>query len=517
MKKQYGELKAAVDNYVAGRLSSDELKPFLAPSGIYQQRNDLFMARVRITGGEISGGSLIGLADIAESCGGYAHLTSRQDLQIHNVTAERIMEVVSGSDKLGLPFKGGGGNTYRNMIASADSGFSVSCAFDVYPYAHAIHRAVLKYAKAFALPRKLKIGFFAKESERVQAAAQDLGFVAQVREGRQGFTVYAGGGQGRESAVGVKLFDFLDGSNCLRATLALAALFYDHGDRANRQKARLRFVVKRLGAEAFLRLYLGYYADTKAPTLKIPPEKDLLALVPQLRRGKGGPAAQGFSIWETIAVQPTRFGDEVKSVRLYVPYGNLTGPQLRGLASLAKAYCPVPLRLLVTEDLLIPMVHVSALPEIFERLRGETDGLDLTFGSYKGHLATCVGAAVCRIGMVDTPSVADRLATELDRYLPPDTPEKLRLLRLVTDDLRISGCPNSCASHHVARIGIGCVAQRVDGAVQCLARLLVGAGVRDGVPCFSEELEPDRLIPVADLGKKVLDELAKRVAEEEVR
>lgn len=517
MKKQYGEMKAAVDRYVAGQLTSDELKPFLAPSGIYQQRNDAFMARVRITGGEITPDALAGLADIVEGCGGYAHLTSRQDLQVHDVPAERLLEVVSAADRLGCPFKGGGGNTYRNTIASGDSGYSAAGVFDVCPYARALNRAVLKYGKAFALPRKLKIGFFAKESELVQAAAQDLGFVAQVREGRPGFAVYAGGGQGRESAVGIKLFDYLDGTNSLRAALALAALFYDHGDRTNRQKARLRFVVKRVGAEAFLRLYLGYYADTKAPALRLPATQSPADLVPQLKRGADVAPGQGFSTWEKFAVLPTRFGDEVKSVRLYVPYGNLTGRQLRSLALLAKAYCPVPLRLLVTEDLLLPMVHVSALPEIYARLRSELDGLDVTFNSYKGHVVTCVGATVCRIGMVDTPAVADRLAAALDGYLPPDTPEKLRLLRLATDDLRVSGCPNSCASHHTARVGVGCVNQKIDGVVHPFARLLVGAGVRDGVVRFSEEREPGRLIPVADLAEAVLAELKTLAATEEAR
>ena len=155
--------------------------------------------------------------------------------------------------------------------------------------------------------------------------------------------------------------------------------------------------------------------------------------------------------------------------------------------------------------------------EDFDDLRGELGDLDLTFASYKGHLVTCVGSTVCKIGMVDSPAVAERLAVALDRHLPPDTHEKRALLRLVTDELRISGCPNACASHHTARLGIGCLNQKVEGEVQPFARLFTGAGVRDGVPRFSKEAEPARLIPVAELAETVIAELLKIAAEDAAR
>jgi len=138
----------------------------------------------------------------------------------------------------------------------------------------------------------------------------------------------------------------------------------------------------------------------------------------------------------------------------------------------------------------------------------------LTFRSYKGHLLTCVGANVCKIGMVDSPAVGNRIAAALDRYLPADTPEKLRLLRLATDDLRVSGCPNSCASHHSARIGVACFNQKVDGEIRPFARLLTGADVVDGEPRISQELEPGRLIAVEELADIVVDELLKLAAAE---
>jgi sulfite reductase beta subunit-like hemoprotein len=505
MKKKYSVLKEAIDGFLAGAVSSEALKPVGAPFGVYQQRSGDFMVRVRINGGEIACERFAGIAGILDACGGHAHLTSRQDIQLHDIPAARVIDAMAASDHLGLPFKGGGGNTYRNTLVGTDSGLSAESAFDVYPYAHALNRAMQGVEKAFALPRKLKIGFFASERDRLRAAVQDLGFLARVRDGVEGFTVYVAGGMGRESAAGLELIGFLPGTQIVRAAVALTELFYDHGDRANRQQARLRFLLKRLGAEAFQRLFLEYFARTDAPLVHVRAHHSFEHLVAGLKRGRATKPAEGFALWEQYAVAPTRFGDDVKSVRLFVPYGNLNAAQLRKIAALAAEYGSPTVRLLPAQDILIPLVHRSALGGLYKRLRQELGDIDLTFASYKGHLVTCVGASVCKIGMADTPAVADAVAAELDRHLPPDTPEKLRLLKVIADDVRISGCPNSCAGHPAARIGVECVKRRVGEEVKTFATLFTGAGVRaDGKVRLSER-QPGEPVPVEQLARKLLE------------
>ena len=510
MRTQYAVLKEAFDAFTADEMTLDALKTVTAPFGIYPQRNGNFMVRVRVNGGEITCDKLAGLADFLDRSGGYAHLTSRQDLQLHDLPAERAVEAVVASDRLGLPFKGGGGNTYRNILVGSDSGLSADSVFDVYPYAHALNRAMQKCEKAFALPRKLKIGFFASERDRLQAAVQDLGFVAQMRDGQAGFTVFVAGGMGRESSVGLELFGFLPATQIVRVAVALTDLFYDHGDRVNRQHARLRFLLKSLGAVAFQRLYLEYFARTEEPVVHVREEDHFAAVIQGLKRSRAAKPDAGFALWEQMAVLPTRFGDAVKSVRLYVPFGNLHAGQLRKIAALAAEFGSPTVRLLTTQDMLIPLVHRAALASLHKRLRQELAEIDLTFASYKGHLVTCVGATVCKIGMVDAPAVADRLAAALDSYLPPDTPEKLALLRLVADNVRISGCPNSCAGHPAARIGVGCINLKVDGVIQPFARVVTGTGVTKGVPCLSADGENDPPQPletaVVDILAKCLDE-----------
>ena len=505
MKQKYIELKEAFDGFLAGAVTPEALKPAAAQLGIYQQRNGSFMARVRINGGEVACARLSGIADILAATGGHAHLTSRQDIQLHDIAAAQVVGTVVASDHLGLPFKGGGGNTYRNILVGSDSGLSEESVFDVYPYAQTLNRAMQKCEKAFALPRKLKIGLFASEHDRLRAAVQDLGFVAQLRDGVEGFTVYVAGGLGRESSVGLELMGFLPGSQLIRAAVALTELFYEHGDRSNRHQARLRFLLKKLGAEAFQRLFLEYFARTEAPVVHVRAEDHMSPLIQGLKRGRAGKPVEGFGLWEQIAVLPTRFGGDVKSVRLFVPYGNLSAGQLRKVAELATEYGSPFVRLLVTQDILIPLVHRSALPSLYKRVRQELAEVDLTFASYKGHLVTCVGATVCKIGMADAPAVGDLIASELDRYLPPDSPEKMRLLNVVADGLRISGCPNACAGHPAAPIGIECLKRREGESLMTVGCLFAGAGLgQHGAPRLSERL-PSGPVALEQIAQKVVE------------
>ena len=505
MKRKYIELREAFDGFLTGVVTPEVLKPVAAPLGIYQQRNGNFMVRVRINGGEITCEKLAGLADILDATGGHAHLTSRQDIQLHDIPAGHVVNAVVASDRLGLPFKGGGGNTYRNLLVGSDSGLSPESVFDVYPYAHALNRAMQKCEKAFALPRKLKIGFFASARDRLRAAVQDLGFLAQRRDGVEGFTVFVAGGLGRESSVGFELIGFLPAAQIVRAAVALTELFYDHGDRANRQQARLRFLLKRLGTETFQRLYLEYFARTEAPIIHVHAEDQLAARVHGLKRGCAAKPVEGVERWAGYAVSATRFGDAVKSVRLFVPYGNLGAGQLRKIAALADEYGSPTVRLLATQDILIPLVHASALPGLYKRLRQELAETDLTFTSYKGHIVTCVGASVCKIGVADAPAVADVIAAELDRHLPPDTPERLRLLKGVVDELRISGCHNSCAGHPAARIGIECQRRREGEEVKTSGVLFACTRPGEHGAARLSERVPGGPVPLEQLAQKVLE------------
>ncbi|MEI6167208.1 MAG: nitrite/sulfite reductase [bacterium] len=475
----YGGLALAIATYQAGALTGNQLKPVLAPSGIYEQRNGLFMLRVRLTGGHLESATLAGLAGVMERNQiPRAHLSSRQAIQLHDVSVGNIISTLRACHELGLPFKGGGGNTYRNILISADSGLAPDEGFDVLPYAKAIHLALAARPEAFLLPRKFKIGMFTKPTEAFTAAAQDLGFLAVTSGGRRGFAVYGGGGMGRESDVGIKLFDFLPHDQFIRCTLAMLHFFSDHGDRTNRNQARIRFILKRRGAETFARLFHFYFEQTVwAPPVLLPaPDYSALAGRPVAASVQKVQDA-GYEVWTHHAVGLTRFGPGQSTVRLYVPYGNLTPEHCRGLAKLAEDSGGRFLRLMPSQDLLIGPVCAAALPDLYRRLISDFPGVDLTLRSFKGHIATCVGSAVCKIGVLPAPALADTLAEHLDRLLPADTPEKMTWLRRITDDIRISGCLNSCSGHPAARFGFQGAKQRVGDKVEDVVMPFTGCSL----------------------------------------
>ncbi len=463
----YPEIDSAVSGYLAGSLNSNQLKPVLAPSGIYEQKNGLFMVRVRITGGHCESSALRGLVEVMERHAiPLAHLSSRQTLQLHDVAVEKISQVMEDCLAIGMPFKGGGGNTYRNILISHDSGLAVDGAFDVLPYATALHLELAARPEALLLPRKFKIGFFSNVSETLLAAVQDLGFLAVTSGGRRGFTVYGGGGLGRESAVGVKLFDFLPHDQFVRCAMAMLHFFSEHGDRVNRSQARIRYILKRMGPEAFARMFDFYFQKTLWAPPVLLPGPDYAALA---RRPVEVPVqlpSKSFEVWKNHAVRPTRLGADHVTVRLYVPYGNLALEPLRRLAKLADEFGGGFMRLMRSQDLLVGPVAVAALPVLYSRLLGDFPGMDLTLRSFRGHITTCVGSSVCKIGILPAPALADELASHLDRLLPADNPVKLKQLRQIMDNIRISGCPNSCAGHPTAWLGFQGMKQRVGDKIE---------------------------------------------------
>ncbi len=511
MKKQYEELDEAFRRYERGELTPEMIKPIIASFGIYQQRDDAFMARVRVCGGELPCAILRALADLLEPAGGRAHLTTRQDLQIHDLPAARVTQVVAACDALGYPFRGGGGNTYRNLVVDPSSGLSASGCFDVYPYAYAVNRAMMASAVAFQLPRKFKIGFFADAANALRAAVHDVGFVATQRGGERGFVLTGGGGMGRESRAGVLLSSFLPTGDAVRAALAAVSLFHAHGDRQNRNQARLRFVLRRMGDEAFRELFWQTFNATACEqTVPEDPETtppDGFAARAAVARGNVCQTMDArFNAWKRMAVRPTRFGEAVRSVRLFVPYGMLSAAQMRTVALIAEQTGSPFVRALPTQDLLIPFAADAELPSLFARLRHELPGLDVIFESYKGHVVTCVGSRVCRIGVADAPAVGDALAAELDRYLPADTPEKLSLVRRVADEVRVSGCPNACSAHPSARFGMQCVKRRqAGGAVETLVQLFTGAGIGPDGAARLSVADSRGPMPSADLARLLME------------
>ena len=222
------------------------------PMGIYEQReNDTYMIRVRGAAGVFLPHQVKLIADLSKTYGNaIVHVTTRQDLQIHGVRIEDTPTILERLLRVGLSSRGGGGNTVRNISACPFAGVCQDGTYDVAPYALALTEYLIRERGNFNLPRKFKVAFSGCGNDCGLCSVADLGFFAHERGGTRGFAIYAGGGMGAHSALGVQIEEFVPAEAIFEVAEAVKRLFDRHGDRFNRSKARLRFVVERLGSDS---------------------------------------------------------------------------------------------------------------------------------------------------------------------------------------------------------------------------------------------------------------------------
>lgn len=458
--QEHKQLQEALAAFAMGKKSPAELKHATAPFGIYQQKNGKFMIRIRVTGGILFAQDMQSVSKILSTHEeiGFAHQTTRQNIQLHNVPVEQVFPIVNDAINSGLTFRGGGGNTYRNIAVSPESGISEDSVFDVHPHAQAIQNFVFGYHDAYSLPRKLKISISCSDTDTALATVQDLGFIAHVRDGQRGFKVYMGGGMGRSSMPGLKVFEFLPEQNLLKAVAAVIDFFYDHGNRENRNQARMRFLREKLGDDQFIQLYMNYYTKTTAEKIDLDPPAPVPAIefAPQINNN-----SKQFKLWQTRATSKTSLGEDIVSVELFVPNGNFNAEQFSKLSDFLTENQCSQIRLKANQNLLIPAVKEESLSGLYEFLSSYTP--DLTGTSFKGMMQSCIGSTICKIGILDTPSYAETAAEALDAHFA-DKPEKqAEMYREIIQSIRFSGCPNSCGAHQAAKLGFQGLRKKLDG------------------------------------------------------
>lgn len=460
-----------VDRFLKGELSASILKSRRVPRGIYEQRqNGTYMVRVRVPGGAISAVQVRALAGLASRYGsGMLHSTTRQDFQIHDVQIGQTPAIMRELFRAGLTSKGGGGNTVRNITACPYAGICPAERFDVTPYVVAVTEYLIGLPGSYNLPRKYKIAFSGCGADCALAQVNDLGFIAHVRDGQPGFSVYAGGGMGAESRVGARMEEWVPAVEVIRIAETVRRLFDRLGDRRNRRRARLRFAVERIGAEAFrgmLREAIQTAKGDRTPTCEITidlteapaePPGDYRALLTY---------AVGLDVLRQR--QPGYV-----AVPLRLPLGQIPWKALAALADIAERFSAEKmLRATQDQNLLLRFVREADL----DALRGECErvlGLDTGQQTAAQSFTTCTGAATCRLGLCLSQPAARACAEALDGAgLTAST------LRAV--DIRMNGCPNACGQHPIGTIGLFGAAHRVGERLVPAYRVLLGARRGEG-------------------------------------
>jgi len=494
-----------IDNYekeakafLAGGGLGDDFRPFRLQQGVYGQRqDDAQMIRIKIPHGSMTAEQLDMVAQVANdySPRKVGHVTTRQAIQLHYVPLENTPMVLRKLDEVGLTTREACGNTVRNVTADEMSGLCADTVFDITPYAEATARFFLRNPICQKLPRKFKIAFSACEHDHGLVPIHDLGAVAVIKDGQRGFRMTVGGGLGASPHVAQVLAEFVPEKELLRYSEAAIRIFDRMGNRKNRNKARIKFVVKQLGIEEFRRI-------TKEEMDALPPVEESNYLEPDwsfLEEEASHPSAKslgieheaqpGFEAWKRTNAKPQAQAGYFLVYAL-CPIGDMTVEQMHALADMSRRYSGGKIRTAVNQNMVFRWVHEEDLPSLHAELVecGLAEDGALTISD----VMTCPGADTCSLGVTASKglgtAIRERLFAENGHFKSDPLVEQVRI--------KISGCPNSCGHHHVADIGF------------------YGNAVRSGerlVPAFSMLIggKPDG--EDARIGKHVMKVAAKRI------
>ncbi len=504
-----------------GEIAADAWRSFRVRLGVYSQRQEgVQMLRVKIPQGLATAAQLLALADVASRWSrGFGHVTTRQNFQLHFVRPRDVEPALRRLAAAGITTSDAGGNSVRNVVACHLAGVSATEVFDPTPYAEAVTRHFLRHPLASSLPRKLKIAFEGCAEDHVGTPVQDLGLRAVLDRGARGFAVTVGGGTSSACASGRPLIDFLPAGDVLALAEALVRVFHARGERANKHRNRLKFLVEDVGLDAFRALVLDELARIReegAPELPAHPERPpeetppvgarpaapspeaLAARAAAARLPPGatppvtpdlhpGPAA--FEAFRRTNV-PRQRQRGFSIVTVSLPQGDATAAQLEALAALSLAYADGAVRFSGSGRALLRWVREGDLLPLFRALAAAGLGRDGTGSS--ADVVACPGAEACREGVTRTRGVARLVEARVRSVLGAHA------LRTPLP-VHVSGCPNGCARHHVAAIGLQGSARKIGSRWAPQYFVLVGGGVRHGEARFARLAGkvPARRVPEA--------------------
>jgi sulfite reductase (ferredoxin) len=467
-----------------GKLSEDDFRRFRLQHGAYGSRLQMnySMVRIKIPSGEITSEQLGKIASLSEAFSiGSAHVSTRQNIQLHWVQLEDVSEVMRGLVEVGLTTREACGNTVRNVMCSHLAGVCPDEVFDATPYAKAIAQFFIRNPMCQNLPRKFKINFACCDKHGLVRIA-DIGLVPSIKGDIRGFKVYLGGGLGAASFIGHLLEDFTPENKLLSTSMATIRLFDRHGNRENMARNRMRYLVHEMGWDKFQKMVLKERsivemttaASTAAlfdikreeeETLQLPKKSHRMVKVPILNEQVNieSPAYERWLHTNVI----TQKQDGYFTTFVTLGAGDITANQLRVLAGIIRDLSAEgTARNTPHQNFAIRYVKVNDLYEFYNRLAsiGLANPGALTIASAVG----CSGTTSCNLAITNS----HRLAKEVQRKLLElgfDTDDSLR-----DSTIKISGCPNSCGQHEIATIGFFGGASRIGTAMAPTYTMLFG-------------------------------------------
>ncbi|MDQ3974018.1 MAG: nitrite/sulfite reductase, partial [Actinomycetota bacterium] len=417
----------------------DEQRLALKKHGVCSQgQPGVFMIRIRTSGGAVDAAAARGLADLAEQRGGgWIHLTTRQQVELHHVAARDVTSVLAAVDRLGLTTSSTCGHTLRGVMSCPDAGASLDEPFDCYPDARATSDSIMARTPQlnYRLPQRVNMAFGGCRSCRDHARTNEAGFVSTVgADGTLGYELWLGGSLGKSAPVlAERALEFAPRTHVLAAANALVDVFVEHGNFEQPTRARLKYLIGDVGFNDFLELFDEAYRRRRteawpAPVPVTGPDParhaEVLAQVPP-----GG--------WSS-GVRPQRTPGRAL-VTVTVPLGDLDSADLRTLADLAEEVGDGRLYLTRNQNAMLRDVPLASVPRVRARLAEAA--LDVVGADQSSDVRVCTGGPVCSLAITPATAVGAELLT---------SPAVRRNTGL---RIHVSGCNNGCAQHQIADLG----------------------------------------------------------------
>jgi len=507
MQAEIDRFETAARQFQQGEMHPDVFKRFRLKQGIYGQRQaDVQMVRIKIPLGDVTSEQTRTIARVSEQYAtGVSHVTTRQDIQLHFVKLDQVAPLLRELAAVGLTTREACGNTVRNVTLCPLAGICPDELFDITPYAMATAQFFLRNPICEDLPRKFKFAFSGCAHDRAMTGIHDIGVMA-VSLGRGGianrkaelsgnsisarpptddatngsealgFRITVGGGLGPSPRRPYLLEEFVTPPDLLPTCEAVLRVFSRFGNRKNRSLSRIKFLLEKIGFETFYRVYheeLTRIQQGRPPLLS----DELLTIRPFPRaasvtlntaggsNGAGAPAdAPGFEAWRRHNVIAQRQpGLHAVQIRLII--GDIPAPALKIIADLADQFAHGRLRATQHQNLLFRNVAAASLPALHAALAEQQ--LAHTGAEDLGDVIACPGTDTCGLGITASKGLARVLTEQLQ--LNGETDPEIRKIAI-----KISGCPNSCAQHHVATIGFHGLAEKFDGRLLPAYQLHLG-------------------------------------------
>jgi sulfite reductase (ferredoxin) len=478
------DLEKKIRAFREGKIHDEKFRSLRLARGVYGQRQSgVQMVRIKLPFGKVTFKQLLKIADISDEYGSRnLHLTTRQDIQIHYVSLDRTPELWARLEQDDITLREACGNTVRNVTASPTAGIDPLEPFDVSPYAHATFDYFLRNPICQEMGRKFKISFSSSDADTAFSYVHDIGAIPKVNaNGDRGFKILLGGGLGAQPILASIVEEFLPEDQLIPYIEAIIRVFDRYGERNNRNKARMKYLIQKLGLDEVLRLAKIERTAIKVKSYPINRDAVALPLLPTETNYEQVEVSNPFRYEQWLATNVFEQKQQgFYGVYIKVPVGDISSDTARELVKVLEPLVANEIRITQNQGLLLKFVRKEALPVLYEglaKLDLATPGFDTV-----ADVTTCPGTDTCNLGISNSMTMArvleDLIYNEYEDFIYN------RDIKI-----KISGCMNSCGQHGLAHIGFHGSSLKAGTRVLPSVQVMLGGGtVGDGVGRAAERV-----------------------------